>query len=245
VNLTEEDAIPIYMKISEKVLHLRGWAFPMPTVNAIAREMREARITEEDIDEAVSEQSLPAAAPHRSELHEVGGRPHISIPQVLLATEPSPPVGGALVLLAVFSRAVHFPVLAHKATGTAILGTSSFMIHGSSYLRMTLSAISGLRTKCRPSLANSHTLETSRMLGGASESARIRSRVTRRNLRLARTLSPFSEDAHALGEMGVLFLLRDMAFPSLRGPYVMAFLLSPDDFNGGFQLFSKIDRCEQ
>jgi hypothetical protein len=46
-------------------------------------------------------------------------------------------------------------------------------------------------------------------------------------LRLARTLSPFSEDAHALGEMGVLFLLRDMAFPSLRGPYVMAFLLSP------------------
>ncbi len=30
---------------------------------------------------------------------------------------------------------------------------------------------------------------------------------------LARTLSPFSEDAHAFGEMGVLFLLRDMVFP--------------------------------
>jgi hypothetical protein len=71
------------------------------------------------------------------------------------------------------------------------------MIHGSSCLRMILAVISGLRTKCRPSLANSHTLETSRMPGGASESARIRSRVTRRNLRLARTLSPLSEDAHA------------------------------------------------
>jgi len=63
------------------------------------------------------------------------------LPQVLRAPEPSPPVGGALVLLAVFSRAVHFPALAHKATGTAILWTSAFMIHGSSCLRMILAAI--------------------------------------------------------------------------------------------------------
>jgi hypothetical protein len=69
------------------------------------------------------------------------GVPAQRLPQVLLATEPSPPVGGALVLLAAFSRAVHFPVLAHKATGTAILGTSAFMIHGFSYLQMILAAI--------------------------------------------------------------------------------------------------------
>ena len=32
VNLTDEDAIPIYMKISEKVLHLRRLGMPYATI---------------------------------------------------------------------------------------------------------------------------------------------------------------------------------------------------------------------